>query len=305
MINEEIKTKVLYYFPSPIARMYFKLFTEECAKQPSLKLDYILATAETISTLSGIIVLCECREYIEKSGVRLGTSLTNDFKERFMKPAWGSWLHFTEEGLKWLRESNCILTMPELHDFYFKANGDRTKAAASLYSLLTLRNKQEHGKNKGLTRSHFTQLCEEAFSILSNVLEPLNFIINYVLSFVSSIEIDKQRRESPIFAHNFKSITGSHNEFLFDSKELKDYMDTKVIVLKQSSGNSRINLDPLLVYQDTEGLSQDIFYYNGMNKSKNAVYSPCDIGKSMKVSAFERANVLITELEHLLILFNS
>jgi len=292
-------------FPYPISSMFMKLRTDECLDPGPLRLKYIFSTGEAIARFLGMVTLCECREFLEKAGVALPTALTNEFSRSFGRPSWGTWVQYGREGSKWLAANQAEPLMPELEGFYFKKAPAESAALQSLGRLLTIRNQLTHEKLKAMLVVEFKSLCDETFPLLEEVLEALDFLLDYTLYFVSGIEVNKRRRRDPDFWHRYKRITGNSDAFEGDRDTLQYVMDSKAILLANTETRRHLSLDPLLVYEEFKDKPKDIFFFNGLAKPGVAEYAPCNHGKLFTSSESARAEDIALELVQLLALFKA
>ncbi|MFC1896616.1 hypothetical protein ACFL0Q_08185, partial [Thermodesulfobacteriota bacterium] len=288
--------EIIAGFPYPIVAYFMKLGTDECLDPGWLRLKYILATAEAISRFLGIVVLCECRELQEKNSAEVPTSLVVDFEKKFKTPGWGNWTHFTREGLRWLDAHQVEQTTPELVSFYFKRVPAESSAASALGKLLTIRNGLSHEKIKAMHASDFHSLCEETYPPLEEVLEALDFLLNYELAFVSQIEVNKRRKRAPSFLHRFSRLIGSSDAFPGARETLDSFLDSSSILLIDTENRRHLNLDPLLIYEASAGKAPDIFFYNGLKKPGVAEYSGCHRGGNVVSTDSKRAEELGEEI---------
>ena len=289
----EIKTN----FPYPIAAIFTRLFTDDCLDPGPLRLKYIIATAEAIARFLGVLVLSECREHLEGKAIPVPESLSSDFSNRFKRVSWGSWLHFTREGLKWLQQNQAHLIVEELLDFYFKVIPQESDATKALSELLTIRNGLSHGKIQAMHQYEFKELCEQTYSLLEVVLEAMNFLLDYELAYISRIEVKKRRKREPKFLHRFKKICGDSDCFPGDRENLTLFMDPGNVVFVNLENHRYLNLDPLLLYEEAADKAPDIFFYNGMDNPGSADYSACKHGGTFNSSKSERAGEIAEELK--------
>ena len=297
--------QILMGFPNPIVAYFMKLGTIECLDPGQLRLKYILLTGEAISRFLGIVVLCECREILEKEAGELPSTLTSDFEKRFRAPTWGNWTHFLREGLKWLHSLDAPLTMPELTSFYFKKIPAESSAANALGELLTMRNHLSHDKIKAMHFRDFENLCGKSDPLLEEVLESLHFLFDFKLAFVSQIKVNKRRRRLPSFEHRLSKLIGSSDAFPGDRQELESSLDSSSILLMNTQSRRHLNLDPLLIYETSAGQAEDIFFYNGMKKPNVAEYSAYNHGGHFLSSDSRRAADFSEELANFMALFTS
>jgi hypothetical protein len=304
-MKERYVREVIEGFPYPISTVFVRLRTDECLDPGPLRLKYILATAEAISRFLGVLVLCECRDHIEQQGGILPASLSTDFVSRFGRITWGNWLHFAREGLKWLHQAGKPgLLVAKLVDFYFDRIPQESKATETLGKLLTLRNGLSHERIQAMYPHEFRALCEQAYPHLESVLQALDFLLDYELTFVSQIEVFKRRRRDPSYWHRLKRIRGNSDDFLGERSTLTIMLESNAIILMHPDSGHYLNLDPLLVYEDVAGKAPDIFFYNGMRGDAVAEYIACKHGGQFESDRCKRASEIAEEVQNLLRLFS-
>ena len=277
-MKERYEREIKAGFPYPIVAYFIKLGTDEGLDPGPFRLQYILATAEAIARFLGMVVLCESRELLEESEAEPPKALTADFHKRFKAPTWGNWMHCTREGLKWLDAAGADLAMPELIPFFFKKVPTESSAANALNKLTTIRNKRLSHPVSAMPPAEVAGLCEETYPLLEEVLEALNFLLDYELAFISQIEVDHKRKNPPTFLHRSSKVMGGITPFMGDRKKLNAFMDSSAILLLNTENRRYLNLDPLLVKEESAGRAPDIFFFNGMNEAGKCQYVACNQG---------------------------
>lgn len=300
-MKERYIREIIEGFPYPIASVFVRLRTDDCLDPGSLRLKYILATAEAISRFLGVLVLCECRDYAENRDGAPPPALSVDFAARFRRVTWGNWLHFVREGLKWLHQSGEMgVLAAKLAEFYFERLPKESPAAQALGKLLTLRNSLNHDKIKAMFPHEFRALCEDAYPRLELVLEALDVLLDYELTFVSQIEVLKRRKKDPSYWHRLKRIQGNSGDFLGDRCKLVTTLDLHAVIFRHPESGHYLDLDPLLVYEDEAGKAPDIFFYNGMKDDAAMEYAACKHGGTFESDRCARAAEMAEEIQHLL-----
>ena len=150
----------------------------------------------------------------------------------------------------------------------------------------------------------FRALCEEAYPRLESVLEALEVLLDYELTFVSQIEVLKRRKKDPNYWHKLKKIQGSSCEFQGDRCKLVTTLDSHAVILRHPDSGHYLDLDPLLVYEEGAGKAPDIFFYNGMKGNAVVEYAACKHGGQFESDRCERAGEIAEEVQHLLHLFS-
>jgi len=302
-MKERFAREIVSSFPYPIAALFRRLGTKECKAPGEKRLKNILAIGGAVGRLCGMITLCECREYIERTHAQAPKSLSNDFARMFKRPSWGSWMQIAREGMKWLRSEEEELCCSEMVDFYLDQKGKESAAIQSLGKLLTMRNELSHDKLDAMYVHQLQEVCETAFALLEPVLEGLDFLLDYELTYVGHIEVQKQRKCEAEFLHSFMAINGHDYEFMADDVIQQDYMETGTIVLRSMDSGKYLNLDPLLVYEEAAGRAADVFFYNGMKHPRSVEFSACKQGGTFNSAATARVEGIGKELESLLACF--
>jgi hypothetical protein len=187
--------------------------------------------------------------------------------------------------------------------FFFASRYQDSPAIEALGRLLTLRNGLSHEKIKAMHLHEYKALCDQAQPDLEQVLEKLEFLTDYSLTFISEIDVRKRRRQEPAYRHRIKRLAGNSDDFEGDRLNRTAPLDSEAVVLLHSESGRHLNLDPLLLYEAEAGKAPDIFFYNGMDKPEKAEYIACKHGGDFKSKASSRADDLADELGQLLKLF--
>lgn len=290
-------------FPYPIAAMFVKLRTDECLDPGPNRLRYLLGTGEAITRFLGVVNVCQARDFAESTQRTPPQSLCADFKQRFERIAWGTWLHLARESLRWLLMEQATPLVAEIGPFFFDARSKDSTAVKALGELLALRNGLSHDKIKAMHVHEFKALCDQAQAQLEIALEALEFLLDYELTFISKIDVDKCRRHDPTFRHQLKKLIGNSDDFEGDRDSQTFPLDSNAVILRHRESGRSLNLDPLLVYEAAAGKAPDIFFYNGMKSPDRADYVACKHGGSFEGSASDRAAYLAEELTALLQVF--
>lgn len=302
-MKDRYAREIINGFPYPIAAMFVKLRTDECLDPGPNRLRYLLGTGEAITRFLGVVNLCQARDFAESSQRTPPRSLQADFKQRFERIAWGTWLHLARESLRWLLTEQAALLITEMGPFFFDPPPTDSAAVKALGELLALRNGLSHDKIKAMHAHEFQELCSRAQAHLETVLEALEFLLDYELTFISEIDVDKCRRHDPTFRHRFKKLIGNSDDFEGDRNNQTFPLDSHAVLLRHRESGRCLNLDPLLVYEAAAGKAPDIFFYNGMKNPERADYVACKHGGSFEGGASERAAHLTEELTELLAVF--
>lgn len=198
--------EIINGFPYPIAAMFVKLRTDECLDPGPIRLRYLLGTGETITRFLAIVNLCQARDFAESTHHSPPESLRTNFKQQFERISWGIWLGMARESLRWLLKEKAVLPIAETGPFFFKRLLTETAALKALGELVTLRNGFNHEKVKALHIQDYKKLCDQVQIHLETVLESLEFLLNYELTFISEIDVHKCRRHDPTYRHRIKRL---------------------------------------------------------------------------------------------------
>jgi hypothetical protein len=309
LMKDSIFREIVAGFPYPIASSYVKLRTDECMDPGPNRLKHQLATGEATARFLGVVNLCQARDFSELFGKAPPKSMTADFTKNFERVTFGNWLRLARESLRWLLAEQAELFIPEMAGFFFDSSSRAGTAVEALESLVTLRNDISHERSKAINASDYKPLCEKAQDNLDRVLEGLGFLLEYELSFISEIEVDKRRRHTPTYRHRFKKLIGNSDDFEGNKDAPRNVpLDSQAVVLLHPVTGNYLNLDPLLIYEEAagkkpEGKATDIFFYNGMKGPAKADYQACKHGGRFLSCYSDRADYLEEELRELENLF--
>ena len=303
-MEEAFNRKVVDYFPYPIASVYKTLRTDECMDPGALRLQYILKTAERIARFVGVVTLAECRRMLEAdSDLSLPKSLGGGFEKQFRRPAFGTWIHFGREGLRWLKEQGSELVVPALSTLFYDDDGKETQAKECLDQLVETRNGLSHDKIQAFRIQDFTRLCETTYALLTSLLEELRFLQEASLGYVTAVEVTKKRNAHPLFLHRIMDLVGPSTEFEGSRPRFSSYRDTNVVILQYEDNLQNLNLDPLIVFEAEAGDAPDIFFFNGYDSPRKVHYTGCKHGGLFASSDCLRAEDIETEIDLILKLF--
>ncbi|WP_104430203.1 hypothetical protein [Methylobacter tundripaludum] len=308
-MKDSIFREIVAGFPYPIASSYVKLRTDECMDPGPNRLKHQLATGEATARFLGVVNLCQARDFSELFGKAPPKSMTADFTKSFERVTFGNWLRLARESLRWLLAEQAELFIPEMAGFFFDSSFRAGTAVEALERLVTLRNDISHERSKAINANDYKPLCEKAQDNLDRVLEGLRFLLEYELSFISEIEVDKRRRHTPTYRHRFKKLIGNSDDFEGNKDAPRNVpLDSQAVVLLHPVTGNYLNLDPLLIYEEAagkkpEGKATDIFFYNGMKGPAKADYQACKHGGRFLSCYSDRADYLEEELRELENLF--
>lgn len=302
-LDETYARRVIGEFPYPVAKQFTKLRTDECLDPGPLRLKYTLATAEALGRFLGVAVLCECRGRVEEEPLPVPAGLSSRFRVEFGRPSWGFWSRVAREGSKLLRTAGGPRVVRGLDDLWIDGKGGPAPCARALDELLAIRNGLSHDRIKAMLPGEFRSLCGRTWPLLCEALERARLLLEYDLSFVSAIAVEKRRRAAPDFVHRFKKISGVSDDFLGARERLAFPLDSAAIILKDRERAAWLSLDPFYVYDDQAGDAPDIFFLNGLKDRGNVEYAGCHRGGRFFGERTASGDVLADEVRHLLDLF--
>ncbi len=308
-IDRGFQRRIASAFPYPIAVSFKRIYTADAIKSDETRLYRILSAAEVIAVFLGSVVLCECRDMVEKIGCRPSDVLSGDILRQINKPSFGSWIFFIREGLKWLSANSFELTVKELPDFYFKKKNKESDSAVSLIRLVEFRNDFVHGRLKNTNPNEFKTLCNEAYGHLSTILQSLAFLESYMLFYANPIVVYKRRLKKPNFLHTLNLLIGESDEFCAENRDFPDPTESNDVILLNESYNKFLNLTPFIVYEEYAVNNGDLFYYNGYHDIERLgiTYAPFKQGKSFKLAEMydiDKQGMLVEEFYNLLSCFS-
>ena len=293
------------YFPYPIAANFKVLMTDECMDPGPLRLQYLLRTAESIARFLGMVLLLECRRYIEANNeVRPPRALVADFAGKLRKPSFGSWIHIAREGSRWLASEEAELVVPEMRDLFFDDRKKETPIKKAVDKLVEIRNGLSHEKIRAFRTADFETLCSAVNELMEIQLEGLEFLQDISLGYVTSIEVSKNRNAAPSFTHRIKELSGHSDDFEGTRTTFDDYRESDAVIIKYERHDAYLNMEPLLVFDAEAGKASDIFYFAGFSNPRKIVYLGCKHGGDFTSDTCSRSEELEQETTQILSLFS-
>jgi len=301
-MDEQYQRDIMTRFPYPVARVFRKLRTDEYLDPGPQRRDQILATAEAVTRFVAFVVLCECRDLLERDGSSQVKTFLPFIEKTFEKPSWGVWHGTVREGLKLIAQAGAEPILKELHGYWFAKGNRQSEAADALEKLSACRNGLEHGSIPKDTATA-KRLCEENYPLLCAALLPLAFLLNYRFVSCSAIEVTKRRRFDPRFHHRIADAVGTTEDFMSQRDERSVPLDAPALLLLEPRGRRCLNLDPLLVHESKAGRAPDIFCFAGGSRSGAASFVACNHGGEFNTAGSRRQEILEEEVKHLFDLF--
>jgi len=284
MITEEQKIKIAKNLPYPIAFPCKICFAIDAKEEPWKKLDSVLYSTENIVRFLGIIAIAEVARLAELNKTDSGEkNIINDFKKRLNTPAFGTWVEISRELFKYLSKYQDELVLPEVISFY-----DNKQTKKSVDELVNMRNKLGHDIDKSkLPKDAFIKLAEIAFGFFENIINNIDNFCNISFGYISTIELEKDKREDPKYIYKGKKLDG--NDFVEEAtirlaeSSYSHFKETKSVIIKFEEKNKYLNLFPFYIYDEINGKSTDIFFYNG-RKGNKIKYIACGYGGEFSFS---------------------
>ena len=293
------------YFPYPIAANFKVLMTDECMDAGPLRLQYLLRTAESVARFLGMVLLLECRRYIEaNSAARPPRALVANFSGKLRKPSFGSWIHIAREGSHWLASEEAELVVPEMKNVFFDDRKKETSIKKAADKLVEIRNGLSHEKIRAFRPSDFETLCSLVNEQLEIQLEGLEFLGDVSLGYVTSIEVAKKRNAAPSFTHRIKELSGHSDDFEGSRTIFDDYRESDAVIIKYERHDAYLNMEPLLVFDAEAGKASDIFYFAGFSIPHKIAYLGCKHGGDFTSDSCSRSEEIEQETTQLLSLFS-
>jgi hypothetical protein len=293
------------YFPYPIAANFKVLLTDECMDAGPLRLQYLLRTAESIARFLGMVLLLECRRYIEtNSEAQPPRALVADFAGKLRKPSFGSWIHIAREGSRWLAAEEAELVVPEMKNVFFNDRKKETIVKKAADKLVEIRNGLSHEKIRAFRAADFETLCSVVNEQLEIQLEALEFLQDVSLGYVTSIEVSKKRNAPPSFTHRIKELSGHSDDFEGTRTTLDDYRESDAVIIKYERHDAYLNMEPLLIFDAESGKASDIFYLAGFSNPRKIVYLGCKHGGDFTSDQCPRSEEIEQEAAQLLSIFS-
>lgn len=291
---EERETEtILKKFPYVLAFPLKIAFAVDEREEPWKKVDAILYSAEAIARFLGVVSVCELERLRDTGKVEAHEkpgSVVN-VAQKLDRPSFGGWIEIARETLKFLRKFENDVVVPEVLSFF-----DDRKAKNALDELCTMRNTFGHAVDRSkLPKDTFRQIARIAFSFLETILERLVCLENLSFSYVSTIELQKGKRQDPSFAYKGKRLDGM--DFVreatvkLEDQQYPHFKETNAVMIRFQELDRYLNLFPFYIYDEIRGKSIDIFYYNGKRNDNRMEYVACGYGGTLEIRNAKQAAV--------------
>jgi tetratricopeptide (TPR) repeat protein len=274
----EFDREVIATFPSPVARVYARLFDESDPRQQCRLL------VDTFATLLKLWSLALASQYIALPQTRdaaLNELLTRDFS----RPLISVWHLFTLRALSVFKGDNVTLFTPELATAYetletkcktpfmaksrFEdANGEartRESKLGKIQALIKYRNGLAHGYN--LAPGPAAQHLATYLPVLREILQQARFLTRYPLYCVAPASGAGELAAFPLMGAHPSGKTESLGDVSLDVAENQ-------IFLLDRDKRTALGLGPLAVLETPdasenalEGLGRDVFLFEGNTRS--------------------------------------
>ncbi|MCI0529759.1 MAG: hypothetical protein L0Y56_20140, partial [Nitrospira sp.] len=268
-MDDELKRLIRETYPFPIAHAHKK--TLAFLDDNTQKLKCLIQTAETTIQFLALVVLAQLNRDLEQAQAPALGSIGTSLPKELRNPSFGKWQGIVRDTLRTYWEHRHKLVLPELFDLYFDASkGKRLPlqpvVGQAIDPLIQLRNQFHH---PGIPDALTAEKIEEGTQWLDQLLEELQFLSHYQLSYIQRIEVRRQARqikETRIFSHELVQLTGCFTNF--DRYRWESEVDLQAgrIALIALKGNRRnLILDPFVTFADQAPISGifDVFLLNG------------------------------------------
>ncbi|KJU81513.1 hypothetical protein MBAV_006298 [Candidatus Magnetobacterium bavaricum] len=118
-----------------------------------------------------------------------------------------------------------------------------------LDELVKIRNNLSHGKLNDIKPNELIQLSCKALEYLDKLLDSISFLANYPLFYAKSIQVNKQRLQTPKFDHTLSKMEGASPLFIAESKEFTCFTEPKDVILQYKLDNKFLTLTPFILHE--------------------------------------------------------
>jgi hypothetical protein len=280
-VEESQIDRIINHYPYPVAVLYRIIAGMNLDDEPDKGLAYILQTAEAIARLLGMITLAELLDFQEKNNVKLPPAITSEFKKNIRRPSFGIWLGFAREGLRFLKSNNTPITIPEMENLFYQGKQE-TPFKQAIDILIKVRNALAHGKMPIDTKKNKLRAVNVSRTYLDTALAELEFFEGISFGYINTIEVEKKRRQEPVFHHKGKTLQGGIiGKGINLNSEQAYFKETNTVIVQYDTDNY-LDLYPFYIYDESNGDAADVFYYNGM-EGKQLEYIGIDPGGKLHV----------------------
>ncbi|MDM8537607.1 hypothetical protein QUF70_12690, partial [Desulfobacterales bacterium HSG17] len=171
------------------------------------------------------------------------------------------------EGFTYLKNKEVDIVIPELKDLFFEGKKE-TEFKNAMDKLIKLRNAIAHRKVVLDTDDKQRSAVNVSLNYLHTALNRLDFLKDVSFGYIKSIEVNKKKRQDPVFHHKGKTLKGdSIGKGINLSSVLENYRDTDTVIVRYDERHY-LNLYPFYIYDESSGDAADVFFYNGMDKKR-------------------------------------
>ena len=303
MNDEQLKRLIREHYPFPIAHAHKK--TLGVLDNDLEKLKCLLETAEITIQFLALLTLAQVRQDLLnrspglhpclKEGI---TSLQQPFDSSFdmaqgdlvqdrlsfapfdqgnlkdvidlKNPSFGKWYGLSRDVLKHYRDVKDHLVVPELFDFWFKDSSKKKLPLQPIHTqvvepLLTLRNDFHHGR---VPETSVAGKVTDGLDCLHQLLEALQFLARYELSFTQRILLQQDARQHTAYIHDLTLFNGCLYER--SRRQFDMHLQPSAVILLHSREGKHLVLNPFLIFAD-HLKGPDVFLLNNVARKK-AIY---------------------------------
>lgn len=283
MVIDEIDIeKILKRFPYALAFPLKIVFAIDEKEEPWKKLDSVLYSAETIARFLGATAICETMRLFDNNIISDKPELFHNFTQKIEKISFGSWIEISRELFKFLKKYNEHIVLKDIITIY-----DNKIVKTAIDELNTMRNSFGHSIDRAkLPKETFYQISKIAYNFLTDIVSNLEILQNLSFSYISSIELHKGKRETPLFIYKGKRLDGM--DFVKEAvvkladEKFSYFKETNSVIIRYQEKDKYLNLFPFYIYDEINGKSADIFYYNG-RKNNRYDYIACGYGGMIEI----------------------
>ncbi len=282
--QDETIERILKRYPYPLAFPLKIAFAVDEREEPWKKVDAVLYSAEAVARFLGVVALGEWSRLRDSGVVATGArpAGAGSLNQRLERPSFGGWIEVSRETLRFLQGYEDQVVLPELVRFY-----EDRQAKAALDELCTMRNTFGHAMDRSrLPKDTFRQIAGIALGFLEDVLAALLGLEQVSFSYVSTIELQKEKRRDPEFLYKGKRLDGM--DFVKEAtikladRSYPHYKETDAVIIQFQERERYLNLFPFFLYDEVHGKCADLFYYNG-RKGQRLEYVACGYGGMMEL----------------------
>ncbi len=281
---EQLNRLIRENYPFPIAHAHKKTLGVLQSDDELRKLKCICETAETIVRFVALLAVAQVRQDVfqhhapDQNALKKAINLKN--------PTFGRWQHLPQGIMNAYRDARDRLVVPELFGICFQESSDGTLLVHPVQTdiITPLRDLRNTFTHDGFPESQLQTKVAEGLELLDQLLEALQFLAHYQLSFTQKITVDLDAHQHNHYTHDLTVFNGCFSPFGKGHWHSEINLKSGIVVLLRDG--KFLTLDPFLIFTDQYHHVPDLFVLNNFTEGK-PVYISSQLGEKLSLENAE------------------